>query len=371
MPPPPPPPKEVGQSGKSRPKFWTSFFKIFIVMLIMAIFTCGVHYFMVQTEGAAGSNTDFSKLWKIYDKMKINPIGLSAHERDVLSNIVMSEDIDEGFDDIGGNTELKNNIDRLIIKPTLNPEIYKGRKLLRPPNGVILYGPPGTGKTMMARAVAKRIGGYFINVTSDMVENKFYGESQKMIHAIFTLANKIKPCVVFFDEIDGMCGTRNILDHSHVTSVKTCLLGEMDGIYKRDPGVIVFGATNRLDNLDPALKRRMRLHIKVDLPKIDARTSILEKILIGEPTKWDVDINRIAELTEGLSGSDLHELCKLAAQHAMRGAADLHENEAIEINNNNFRSAICDLTGRLDENVDSDSDSDSDNDSHSTPQSII
>ena len=330
----------------------------------MAIFTCGIHYFMVQTEGSAGSNTDYGKLWKIYDKMKINPIGLSAHERDVLSNIVMSEDIDEGFDDIGGNNELKNNIERLIIKPTLNPSLYKGRKLLRPPNGVILYGPPGTGKTMMARAVAKKIGGYFINVTSDMVENKFYGESQKMIHAIFSLANKIKPCVVFFDEIDGMCGTRNIFDHSHVTSVKTCLLGEMDGIYKRDPGVIVFGATNRLDNLDAALKRRMRLHIKVDLPKKCARKSILEKVLIGEPIRDDVDIDEIADDTEGLSGSDLHELCKLAAQHAMREAADTsYGNEAIEINNNNFRSAICDLTGRV-------FDDESDDDDDETPQSI-
>ncbi len=332
----------------------------------MAIFTCGIHYFMVQTEGSAGSNTDYGKLWKIYDKMKINPIGLSAHERDVLSNIVMSEDIDEGFDDIGGNNELKNNIERLIIKPTLNPSLYKGRKLLRPPNGVILYGPPGTGKTMMARAVAKKIGGYFINVTSDMVENKFYGESQKMIHAIFSLANKIKPCVVFFDEIDGMCGTRNIFDHSHVTSVKTCLLGEMDGIYKRDPGVIVFGATNRLDNLDAALKRRMRLHIKVDLPKKCARKSILEKVLIGEPIRNDVDIDGIADETDGLSGSDLHELCKLAAQHAMREAADTpYGNEAIEINNNNFRSAICDLTGRVFDN-----ESDDDIDDDETPHSI-
>ncbi len=326
---------------------------------------CGVHYFMVQTEGSAGSNTDFAKMWKIYDKMKINPIGLSPHERDVLGNIVMSEDIDEGFEDIGGNTELKNNIDRLIIKPTLNPSIYKGRKLLRPPNGVILYGPPGTGKTMMARAVAKRIGGYFINVTSDMVENKFYGESQKMIHAIFTLANRIKPCVVFFDEIDGMCGTRNIFDHSHVTSVKTCLLGEMDGIYKRDPGVIVFGATNRIDNIDPALKRRMRLHIKVDLPRASARRAILEKVIQGEPIGRDVDIGNIAELTDGLSGSDLQELCKLAAQHAMREAADFHGNEAIEINNNNFRSAICDLTGNVVSGDDSESD-DEDDDSQAT-----
>jgi|TARA_X000001036_G_scaffold388175_1_gene384342 SpoVK/Ycf46/Vps4 family AAA+-type ATPase len=295
--------------------------------------------------GGTGAATDYKRLWNIYKTLGVNPMSLSYYERDVLSNIVMSQDIDESFEDIGGNEQVKDNIDRLVIKPTLNPSIYKGKRLLRPPNGIILYGPPGTGKTMTARAVAKKIGGYFINVTSNLIENKYYGESQKIVHAIFSIADKIKPCVVFFDEIDGLCGTRNIFDQSHVTSVKTTLLGEIDGIHKRDPGVIVFGATNRIDNLDPALKRRMRLHIKVDLPSQEARKQIIQKILDDEPIDGEVDIDQIAKDTEGMSGSDLHELCKLAAQHAMCGAAacDDHATEDVSINKANFDDAIDDI----------------------------
>tara|TARA_B100001094_G_scaffold327777_1_gene386729 strand:+ start:617 stop:1546 length:930 start_codon:yes stop_codon:yes gene_type:complete len=305
-----------------------------------------------ESTGGTGSTTDYKRLWKLYQTLGVNPVMLSGYERDVLSNIVLSDEIEESFEDIGGNEELKDNIERLVIRPTLNPSMYKGKNLLKPPNGIILYGPPGTGKTMMARAVAKKIGGYFINVTSNLIENKFYGESQKIVHAIFSIADKIKPCVVFFDEIDGLCGTRNIFDQSHVTSVKTTLLGEMDGIYKRDPGVIVFGATNRIDNLDPALKRRMRLHIKVDLPTTEARKSIIEKIIQGEPINDDVDLDKIAEDTDGLSGSDLHEICKLAAQHAMKEASD---NEVADeggehfsatpltINKDNFECAINDI----------------------------
>ena len=326
---------------------------VFLALLSILV-TLVIHYFTMSPEstGGTGSATDYKRLWKLYQTLGVNPVMLSGYERDVLSNIVLSDEIEESFEDIGGNEELKDNIERLVIRPTLNPSMYKGKNLLKPPNGIILYGPPGTGKTMMARAVAKKIGGYFINVTSNLIENKFYGESQKIVHAIFSIADKIKPCVVFFDEIDGLCGTRNIFDQSHVTSVKTTLLGEMDGIYKRDPGVIVFGATNRIDNLDPALKRRMRLHIKVDLPTTEARKSIIEKIIQGEPINDDVDLDKIAEDTDGLSGSDLHEICKLAAQHAMKEASD---NEVADeggehfsatpltINKDNFECAINDI----------------------------
>ena len=308
----------------------------------------------IINQGEGGSNnTDYEKMWSVYNKIGINPMYLTSYERDVLGNIILNEDIEEGFNDIGGNETLKDTILRLVIKPTLNPEIYTGRKLLRPPNGIILYGPPGTGKTLTARAVAQEVGGCFINVTSDLIENKFFGESQKIVHAIFSLADKIKPCVVFFDEIDGLCGTRNLFDQSHVTSVKTTLLGEMDGIYKRDPGVIVIGATNRLDNLDPAVKRRMRLHIKVDLPDIYGRTSILDKIVCGEPLNGDVDLKNIAKRTGGMSGSDLHELCKLAAQYAIKKSET-------SISTEHFNSALLDLVdgGSVQSEQEDDSDQD-------------
>ena len=321
--------------------YWATFFKVFFTLLIFVIVFSVIFYFTSLSEGNGG--TDTTKMWIVYNKLGINPMTLTSYERDVLSNIIFNEDIEEGFDDIGGNEPLKDTVKRLVIKPTLNPGMYTGKKLLKPPNGIILYGPPGTGKSMTARAIAKEVGGAFINVTSDLVENKFYGESQKIVHAIFSLADKIKPCVVFFDEIDGLCGTRNLFDQSHVTSVKTTLLGEMDGVQKRDPGIIAVGATNRIDNLDPALKRRMRLHINVELPDEDARKSILAKVVSGEPLDSDVKIEEIAEKTVGMSGSDLHELCKLAAQHAIKNSGET--DSYISINKTSFEKAIFDLCG--------------------------
>ena len=321
--------------------FWSTFFKVFFSLLTVVILFCAVTYFIAWSEGNAGP--DATKMWEIYNKLGINPMTLTSYERDVMANIIFNEDIEEGFDDIGGNETLKDTVKRLVIKPTLNPEIYTGKKLLKPPNGIILYGPPGTGKSMTARAIAKEVGGAFINVTSDLVENKFYGESQKIVHAIFSLADKLKPCVVFFDEIDGLCGTRNLFDQSHVTSVKTTLLSEMDGVQKRDPGIIAVGATNRIDNLDPALKRRMRLHINVDLPDEEARKSILSKVVSGEPLDEDVKIEDIAGKTDGMSGSDLHELCKLAAQHAIKNSGE--ETDYVSISKTAFESAIVDLCG--------------------------
>ncbi len=320
-----------------------SFLKALLMTLIMTLISLAINYVIAYMEGSTTSNSmDISSMWNIYNNYGVNPMSLSTYEKDIFANIVKSEDIHINFNDIGGNETLKDNIERLIIKPTLNPHIYSGRNLLKPPNGIILYGPPGTGKTMMARAVAKRIGGCFINVTSALIENKFYGESQKIVGAIFSIADKIKPCVIFFDEIDGLCGTRNILDQSHVTSVKTSLLSEMDGIHQRDPGVIVFGATNRIDNLDAALKRRMRLHIKVELPDKDSRREILEKVVNGEPLADDVDLDELADVADGMSGSDLTELCKLAAQYAIK--ENSNDSESILINKCHFDSAYCDLT---------------------------
>ena len=336
-------PQFYGNINSNNGSGFRSFLKAIIMTLIMTLISLAINYFITYMEGSASSSSlDISSMWNIYNNYGINPMALSSYEKDVFTNIVRSEDIDIDFKDIGGNETLKDNIDRLVIKPTLNPNIYTGRNLLKPPNGIILYGPPGTGKTMMARAVAKRIGGSFINVTSALIENKFYGESQKIVGAIFSIADKIKPCVVFFDEIDGLCGTRNILDQSHVTSVKTSLLAEMDGIHQRDPGVIVFGATNRIDNLDAALKRRMRLHVKVDLPDKESRKQILEKVVKGEPLDDDVSLEELAEKADGMSGSDLHELCKLAAQYAIKENSG--ERDSILINKCNFDSAYCDLT---------------------------
>lgn len=255
--------------------------------------------------------------------MKDIMFNLSGYEKEVLRNTINPEDIDETFDNIGGNENVISLIKQLLIEPLSNKEKYIGKKLLKPPNGIILYGPPGTGKTMIARAVAAEMGGSFISVSPDFVENKFFGESQKTIKAIFSLADKMKPSVIFIDEIDGLLSKRSSFDQSHVNSCKTQFLSMMDGINKRDENVIVIGATNALNQIDPAVLRRMRLQLQVDLPCIEDRTEIMKKIIPMDEVCEDIDISALAEAAEGFSGSDLNEMCKLAAQFAMRNGNDV------------------------------------------------
>ena len=248
---------------------------------------------------------------------------LSKYEQDVLSNTVKPKDILETFDSIGGNEETIKLLRQLLIEPLKNKELYSGKKLLRPPNGIILYGPPGTGKTMLARAIASEMGGSFISVSPDFVENKFFGESEKNIRAIFSLADKMKPSIIFMDEIDGMLSRRTCFDQQHVNSCKTQFLSMMDGVTKRDDSVIVIGATNSIDQVDPAVLRRMRLHLKVDLPDTQGRKDIMNKIIPLDEVSSELDLDALAEAAEGFSGSDLHEMCKLAAQFALKNGNDI------------------------------------------------
>ena len=147
----------------------------------------------------------------------------------------------------------------------------------------------------------------FIIFEQSFIEQKMYGESAKIVKAVFSLANKLKPCVIFIDEIDGMFGQRTTFDQSFVTGLKTQILNQMDGFVSHDPNVIFIGATNRLTSLDPALLRRMRTHIHIPLPSKEERIKMFQYY-----TKSDDDYTDISEQTEGYSGSDIYELCKLS-----------------------------------------------------------
>jgi len=258
------------------------------------------------------------------NSLGISPWNLTLQEQEVLGSVIMPENIDETFDSIGGNDHIVDHVQQLVIKPFKSKETkYSDKILLKPPNGILLYGTPGTGKTMIARAIASELGGAFINVTPDLVENKYFGESQKIIKAVFSLADKLKPCVIFIDEIDGLLGKRSMLDQSHVNSCKTQFLSMMDGVNKRDENVIVIGATNNIVGLDPAVKRRMRLQLEVNLPNQEDRQKIFEKIIPLAEVCEDIDMEGLAGITEGFSGSDINEMCKLAAQFALKNNRDI------------------------------------------------
>lgn len=238
---------------------------------------------------------------------QLKNVKLNNYECKLSNYIVHKDNIDVSFNDIGGYDDVKNEL--LFCIKLIKGEI-KCNKLLQIPNGIILHGPPGTGKTMFAKACAKQSGCSFINLCPTSFENQFYGESIKLLKACFDLANKLKPVIVFIDEMDGFLSSRNDFDQSHNNSLKTLFLSLMDGIIAKDSSILVIGATNRLNSLDPAVKRRMMNQINVDLPDINDIHHICKSLLKDERFDDDFDFDKLCEqlYEKQLSGSDIKEL---------------------------------------------------------------
>lgn len=251
-----------------------------------------------------------------------NQLNLTSHEKIIYSMVVDKSNLKIGFDDVKGLPECKRLISKQIIKP-LKSMKKCSHKLIQPPNGIIFYGPPGTGKTMLSKALCKSTNMNFINFSTNIIENKMFGESSKLVNALFTLAEKLKPCVVFIDEIDGFFGTRNDFEQGFVTNIKTLFYTKMDGMIQRDNSIVFIGATNRLNSVDPAMLRRMRLHVEIGLPDWEARKQILQDSFDGI-VKFDLE--ELKSATIGMSGSDIHELCKIVA------------NEKYDFNKNTFKN---------------------------------
>ncbi len=223
------------------------------------------------------------------------------------------------WEDIGGLKEAKQQLREAVEWPLKYPESYS-RLGIEPPRGILLYGPPGCGKTLLAKAVATESGANFIAVKGPEILSKWVGESEKAIREIFRKARTYAPAVVFFDEIDSIAPIRGSLGDTHVTErVVSQLLTEMDSIEKLT-NVVVVAATNRPDLVDPALLRPGRLEKLIYVPPPDrqARLEILKVHTRNMPLAEDVDLDRIAALTEGYSGADLAALVREAALMALR-----------------------------------------------------
>jgi len=183
---------------------------------------------------------------------------------------------------------------------------------------VLLYGPPGTGKTMIAKALAKESNACFINVRAASLQSKWFGDAQKLVTAVFTLAWKIQPCIIFIDEIDSFLGTRKSSEHEAVTSMKTEFMALWDGfLTDAQARVLVLAATNRPWDIDEAILRRLPRAYEVPLPDAAQRRRILSVLLRGEDVDGSVwapgALEALAAQTGGYSGSDLQDLCKQAA----------------------------------------------------------
>eukprot|EP00252_Welwitschia_mirabilis_P027239 TRINITY_DN929_c0_g1_i1.p1 TRINITY_DN929_c0_g1~~TRINITY_DN929_c0_g1_i1.p1 ORF type:complete len:385 (-),score=79.27 TRINITY_DN929_c0_g1_i1:282-1436(-) len=248
-----------------------------------------------------------------------------AHEDIIACDVINPDDIDVTFDSVGGLEGIKQDLHEMVILPLQRPNLFTRGKLLSPQKGILLYGPPGTGKTMLAKAIAKEARAAFINVKLSTLMSKWFGESQKLVSALFSLAYKLQPSIIFIDEVEGFLGHRHSGECEASATIKTEFMSLWDGLTTdQNARVMVIGATNRPEELDDAIIRRLPKAIEVGLPNCEERAKILKVILRDEDVDDDIDYNHLASLCEGYSGSDLKELCKRAAYIPIR---ELLENE--------------------------------------------
>ena len=222
------------------------------------------------------------------------------------------------YEDVGGLNEQIQRIREMIELPLRHPEVFD-RLGIEPPKGILLYGPPGTGKTLIAKAVANETFAAFISLSGAEIHGKYYGESEARLREIFNEAAQNKPCIIFIDEIDSIAPKREEVTGEVEKRVVSQLLALMDGLEPRGQ-IVVIGATNRPNTLDPALRRggRFDREIEIGIPDRDGRFEILQIHTRGMPLTHDVDLRKLANLTHGFTGADITELCKEAAMKALR-----------------------------------------------------
>ncbi len=242
-------------------------------------------------------------------QIELLPEHLEAKEREI---------IEVTYDDLGGIKPVVDKVREMIELPLKHPELFD-RLGIDPPKGVLLHGAPGTGKTLLARAVANESEAYFTNINGPEIMGKFYGESEERLRQVFTEAEKNAPAIIFIDELDSIAPKRAEVTGEVERRIVAQLLTLMDGLKSR-LNVIVIGATNRLDAIDPALRRpgRFDREIEIRIPDQPGRFEILQIHTRGMPLGKDVELKNIAEATHGYTGSDIAALAKEAALAALR-----------------------------------------------------
>ncbi|WP_400259955.1 CDC48 family AAA ATPase [Candidatus Methanomassiliicoccus intestinalis] len=222
------------------------------------------------------------------------------------------------YEDIGGLEEEVKKVREMIELPLRHPELFE-RLGVEAPKGVLLHGPPGNGKTLLAKAVAGETNANFITIGGPEIMSKFYGESEERLREIFKQAEENAPSIIFIDEIDSIAPKREDVSGETERRVVAQLLSLMDGLEARGK-VVVIGATNRPNAIDPALRRpgRFDREIEINPPNKDGRLEILQIHTRGMPLEPEISLEELADLTHGYVGADLSALCKEAAIRSLR-----------------------------------------------------
>lgn len=272
----------------------------------------------------------------IVEQRSLTVIGkLDSHSGSGAESFILTKQPSTKWEDIAGNEHAITELKEVVELPLLKPELFQ-KIGITAPKGVLLYGPPGCGKTLMAKALASSTKSFFIEITGSELVQKYIGEGSKLVKEVFELARKKAPSIVFIDEIDSIAAVMSDAStpaerEVHRTFIQ--LLAELDG-FRTMSNVKVIAATNRVDVLDPALLRpgRMERQIKVDVPDADSRHKIL-KLYSDRMNLKKVNLKGLVDLTEGLSGAELHGLCTEAGYFAIRDSRDF-------VSHNDFSSAL-------------------------------
>jgi len=290
----------------------------------------GEEYLAQILEGRVMARGDFVPINVMGRKIDLvvtntTPVGDAVIVSD-QTEVVIGEQVKEqpqtgpriSYEDVGGMRPVIQKVREMIELPLRHPELFE-RLGVEAPKGVLLYGPPGTGKTLLARAVASETNANFYSIGGPEIMSKYYGESEERLRDVFKQAQENAPSIVFIDELDSIAPKREEVTGEVEKRVVSQLLSLMDGLQSRGK-VVVIGATNRVNALDPALRRpgRFDREIEIGVPDKEGRLEIMQIHTRGMPLAEDVDLKRLAEITHGFVGADLEALAKEAAIRALR-----------------------------------------------------
>ncbi|XP_025927862.1 fidgetin-like protein 1 isoform X3 [Apteryx rowi] len=239
-----------------------------------------------------------------------------------MIELIMHEIMDHGppvnWDDIAGVEFAKATIKEIVVWPMLRPDIFTG--LRGPPKGILLFGPPGTGKTLIGKCIACQSGATFFSISASSLTSKWVGEGEKMVRALFAVAQCQQPAVIFIDEIDSLLSQRGDGEHESSRRIKTEFLVQLDGATtSSEDRILVVGATNRPQEIDEAARRRLVKRLYIPLPEASARKQIVSRLMSKEHCCLnEEEIELIVKKSNGFSGADMTQLCREASLGPIR-----------------------------------------------------